>query len=178
LAHHEGVSSSWRVYLEGTAVRLVHAAGDDEGPLWSGLVEIWRGAPGADSHPEIEHAFRAIEIREPHQDFIRHRWTWEIPDYWENAPNFGEHRRYLILQAAGGSLNWTLVLRLSPHAPRFVWTAICAGFNAVRKENSMKPTGPDQVAKTQSMSKGEVPAPKTDIPAAAKDGAGSVIASK
>lgn len=171
------MSSSWHVYLEGAAVRLVHAAGDDEGPLWSGLVEIWRGAPGADSHPEIEHAFRAIEIREPHQDFIRHRWTWDIPDYYADAPNFGEHRRYLILQANGGALNWTLVLRLPPRAPRFVWTAICRGFNASRKEHQMKSAGPDQTGKTQSMSKGEVPPPKMDIPPAGRDGAGSVISS-
>jgi hypothetical protein len=130
-------TTTWRVYLEGEqgrkSVRLFHDAGDD-GPLWSGLVEIWRGAPGADSHPEIEHAFRAIELPEPHQDFIRHRWTWDIPDLWADAPNFGENRRYLVLYATGGVLNWTLVLRLPPDTPRFVWTAICRGFNATRKE--------------------------------------------
>lgn len=170
-------SSSWHVYFEEAGVRLVHAAGDAEGPLWSGIVEIWRGAPGALSHPEIEHAFRAIEIPEPHQDFIRHSWTWEIPDYYADAPNFGEQRRYLILQANGGMLNWTLVLRLPFNAPRFVWKAIARGFNASRKEQVMEGKGPNQTGKTQTLDKGTVPPPKMDIPPAAKDGAGSVISS-
>jgi hypothetical protein len=165
----------WSVRPDGLFVHLSHWQADEDGPIWSGTVEILRGAPGAGSHPELTHAFMAMDLPAPHQEFIRHKWTWEIPDYYRNLPNFGESRRYLILQASGGYLNWTLELCLPPLTPRFVWTAICRGFNSSRKEQEMTPKGPSQTGNTQTLGKGEVPPPKMPLPPAGKDGAGSVI---
>jgi hypothetical protein len=119
----------WHPTLAGKAVHLLHEA-DGEGPLWSGEVEIWRGTPSATDHPEIEHAFLGIGNPAIHRDFIRHRWTWEIPDWWEGYKNFGEGRRYLILRASGGVMNWTLCLKLPPLTPRFVYKAIARAFHA------------------------------------------------
>lgn len=131
--------SNWRVRIDGRFVQLLHPA-DDEGELWSGAVEIVRGAPAADSHPELEHAFLAMDLPAPHQAFIRHAWTYEIPETYRDLSNLGEQRRYLILRASGREVNWTLDLQL-PHAtPRFVYKAICRAFNATLKSKPARST--------------------------------------
>lgn len=140
-------------------------------------MEIWRGAPAADSHPELEHAFLALDNPAIHQAFIRHRWTWEVPDYYDGLANLGEDsRRYMILQANGAEINWTLVLRFQLRTPAFVWKAIASAFNATpkRKETAMKPAGPDQQAKPATLAKGTVPEGKAPPPAT-KEGIESVI---
>jgi hypothetical protein len=49
--------------------------------------------------------------------------------------------------------------------------------HAEQEMRKMKSSGPDQTGKTQTLAKGEVPAPKMSIPPASKDGVGSVISS-
>lgn len=171
------VMPNWRVRFEGRIVHLLHVA-DGNGPLWSGPVEIVRGAPSAESHPELQHAFMALDNPAPHQDFIRHRWNYEIPDNYRGLSNLGDGRQYLILQASGGMLNWTLDLKLPLNAPRFVYKAICRAFHATLKENPMKPAGPDATNKSAQLTKGTVPPPQMPAPPAAKEGIASLFNEK
>lgn len=123
----------------GNRVDLKHLPDEESDELWGGPVEIWRGAPSATDHPEIQHAFMRLQNLALHRDFIRHRWTWEIPDRWQDAANFGDFRRYMVLTATGGTTNWTLVLRLPPRAPQFVYAALAAAFNATSKHAEPAP---------------------------------------
>lgn len=164
--------SHWHVAIDGRYVRLLHNQANDEGGVWSGTLELWRGAPDFE-HPELRHAILAITNPAVHREFVRHTWSYEIPDFWGGQPNFGPNRRFLVLRARGGMLNWTLVLALPPKTPRFVWKAIARGFNA-KKETAMKPMGPDQTAKPASLNKGPVPEPKS-VPAATSAGIKSVV---
>jgi hypothetical protein len=126
----------WSVYFPGgNRVDLQHTS-DETGGLWGGPVEIWRGAPSATDHPEIEHAFLRLRNLALHKDFIRHSWSWEIPDYYQDLKNFGDDRRYMVLSATGGMLNWTLVLRFPPRTPQFIFAAVAAAFNATSKHVS------------------------------------------
>lgn len=152
---------------------IVHER-DDDGPLWSGTVEIFRGSPAVDDHPEIEHAVRRIGNPALFEDFIRHRWTYSIPDAWGGRSNLGPDRAFLELQATGGVMNWTLLLKLPRNAPRFVWVRICRAFNASLKENAMKPSL-DNTPKPQTLNKGPVPTPQA-LPDAAKAGANTIKA--
>jgi hypothetical protein len=128
---------NWHVTIRGNVVLLSHGLADDDGPVWAGEVELWRGAPAFDDHPELEHAIRSIMNPIHRDEFVRHRWTYDIPDHWAGAPNFGpNHRRYLLLTASGGLINWSLTLRLPVGAPQFVWKAIAYGFKATPKEKS------------------------------------------
>lgn len=157
---------SWHVTLRGNVAYLSHGIADDDGPVWAGEVELWRGAPSFDSHPEIEHALRAIMSPIHRDEFVRHTWVYDIPDHWGGAVNAGpNHRRYLLLTASGGLINWSLTLRLPVGAPKFVWKAIAYGFKATLKGDTMPhPTGPDQTAKPASLAKGEVPKPEAPPP--------------
>jgi hypothetical protein len=129
----------WHVYFPGgTLVSLKHIP-EGDGELWGGSVEIWRGSPSATDHPEIQHAFMRLQNLALHKDFIRHRWSWEIPDRWQDAPNFGESRRYMVLTATGGMVNWTLVLRFPPRTPQFVYAAVAAAFEATSKHAEPAP---------------------------------------
>lgn len=146
---------------------------DDDGPLWSGVVEIFRGTPTVDDHPEITHGIFRIASPELFGEFIRHTWTYEIPDSWGGRSNLGRERQWLILYATGGPCCWTLTLRLPTRTPQFVWKRIAQAFNATLKEKTaMKPTV-DQTAKPNSLSKGEVPMPKP-CPGEAAKGAATI----
>lgn len=128
---------NWHVTIRGNVVLLSHGLADDDGPVWAGEVELWRGAPAFDDHPELEHAIRSIMNPIHRDEFVRHRWTYDIPDHWAGAPNFGPNtRRYLLLTASGGLINWSLILRLPVGTPSFVWKAICYGFKAALKEKT------------------------------------------
>lgn len=124
----------------GNKIELVHLADDEIALLWMGTVEIWKGAPGPTSHPELEHAFLRLLNLALHQDFIRHAWTWELPDNWQGWDNTGDGRRYMVLTAKGGSQNWTLVLRFPPRAPQFVYAAVAGAFNATSAHAEPAPT--------------------------------------
>lgn len=171
---HALAMPNWHVRVEGRFIRLLHNQADEEGPVWSGTVEVWRGAPGADSHPELFHAFLSIANAAVHQEFVRHQWSYEIPDTWGGHPNYGQHRRFMILQARGGMLNWTLVLAFPLGAPQLAWRAVAKAFNATQKETAMTVKGPDQTAKSASLEKGAVPEAKAP-PAEAKEGMNSVV---
>lgn len=131
---------SWFVsFPGGNAVTLKHVPDEQNREAWGGPIEVWRGTPSAADHPEIQHAFLRLQNLALHKDFIRHRWTWEIPDHWQDALNVGDARRYMVLRASGGAMNWTLVLRLPPRAPQFVYAAIAAAFNATSKHAEPDP---------------------------------------
>lgn len=167
--------STWRVVARGTEIAVSHVLEDEEGPLWSGVVELWRGAPSVESDPELFHGFMAIENPLVHQGFLLHVWNYDVPDYWGDQSNLGdEHRRYFTLRAVG---SWTLTLRLPIGTPQFVWRAIARGFKAtlLPKETPMHPAGPNQTPKPASLSRGEVPAPQP-LPSPASEGAKSIIA--
>lgn len=126
---------NWHVTIRGNVVLLSHGLADEDGPVWAGEVELWRGAPAFDDHPELEHAVRAIMNPIHRDEFVRHKWTYDIPDHWAGASNFGpNHRRYLLLTASGGLINWKLTLKLPTGTPQFVWKALAYGFKAVPKE--------------------------------------------
>lgn len=121
----------WTVTLLGNRVHLAHWNADEEGPIWSGEVEIVRGAPAADSHPELLHAFLGIDNEAIHAGFIRHRWTISIPDTLAGRSNLGDGRRqFVILQARGAEINWRLELKLPLFTPLFVYRALARGFHA------------------------------------------------
>jgi hypothetical protein len=123
---------NWTVTLRGKTAHLSHGIADEDGPIWVGEVELWRGAPDFEDHPEIRHALLSIMNTLVHQEFVRVPWTYDIPDVYAGAENFGSNRRrYLLL--FGGSLSWSLELRLPVGAPQFVWKAICHGFKATLK---------------------------------------------
>lgn len=170
---------NWIVEIDGARVRLVHGQNDDEGPLWLGVVSIHQGAPSADSHPELAHAFLAIMNEAVHREFVRQRWTYEIPDTWGGNPNYGARRRFMILRATG-ALSWTLALLFPISSPRFVFRAVARGFAATpqelpRKEPTLKASN-DATAKPASLTKGDVPEAKP-LPPEAKEGVKSVVAS-
>jgi hypothetical protein len=172
------VDSNWYVSSQGPVAVLAHAVADDEGPIWRGEVEIVRGAPSWDSHPELDHAIKGLMNASAHRDFVRHAWTYDLPDHYASQSNMGENRRYLLLTASGGALNWSLVLRLPRDTPQFVYAAICRGFHASLKgATSMKPHGPDQSVKSASLGKGSVPKPDAP-PSPVKDGMSSIVAPK
>lgn len=122
----------WHVHLSpGSPVaHLVHNQTDDDGGVWSGDIEIWRGAPAWTDHPELEHAVLGIMNLAVHADFIRHRWTFDIPDRYNDKWNCGDDREWMVLKATGGPSCWTLVLRFPKRTPQFVWTAVAEGFHA------------------------------------------------
>lgn len=166
--------SSWRAYLDHQAVRIVYTPDQPGEEIWAGEVELHRGAPAVDSHPELRHAFLSIDTPELHGDFIRHQWTWSIPDTYEGLPNTGERRRYLMLDAHDAEMCWRLVLKLPTNTPIHVYARICAAFRAQPKENAMpKAAGPDQTPKSATLQKGAVPT-ADPLPAPAKEGVNSL----
>lgn len=122
----------WHVRLNGPTARLAHTAEDDSGGIWSGDIELWRGAAAWDDQPEILHAILGIQTGGgyPHGRFILHTWTLDIPDRYEGLWNCGDDRRYVVLRASGGHRNWTLILKLPVRTPDFVLQAIQQAFHA------------------------------------------------
>lgn len=167
--------SNWHVRFEGSAIRLLHNEADEDGGVWSGTVTIHRGAPSADSHPEIAHGFLCLTNPFVHREFVRHAWSYEIPDAWGGHPNTGSARRFMVLRATGGMLNWTLVLSFPFQCPRFVFRAIARAFGAqpFKEIRAMKPTN-DATAKPASLPKGDVPEAKSPPPEF-KDGVNSIV---
>lgn len=124
----------WHSYLDGRTVTIVHSQPEEGQPVGRWDVEIHRGTPSATDHPEIEHAFMGIHNPEVHKDFIRHSWEWEIPDVHAGYRNSGAGRRYMILRASGGPMNWTLELKFPPLTPPYVFAAVARGFHARPKQ--------------------------------------------
>ncbi len=116
-------------------VHLLHDREDEDGPAWSGTIEIWRGAPSWRDKPELEHAMLGVINPVIHRDFIRHRWEFDLPDRYADRWNCGEQREFAVLTATGGDFNWQLVLRFPAgfRTPDFVFKAIVAGFGATIK---------------------------------------------
>lgn len=123
--------------------------------MWSGTVELFRGAPAWDYHPEIHHALKALQLPEAHHPHLA-PWKWQIPDYWQGFANVGDSRRYLLL--TGGRLNWTLVLKFSPGTPGHVYRALARAFNATQ-EVPHEASRPLPRAKARKPVKGLDPAP-------------------
>ena len=122
---------NWHASVNGPILHLVHDRPDDELDVtgaWD--IEIHRGAPSWASHPELQHAALGIMNEVVHRPFILHSWTFDVPDRWGGRENFGARREFMTLQATGGSMNWSLVLRFPPHAPQAVWAAVARGFHA------------------------------------------------
>lgn len=124
----------YHVYLRDLSVDIVYHPEVQGEQTWSGTVELHRGAPAVDSHPELTHAFLSIGERpELHREFIRHRWEADIPDFYGGLPNTGESRRYLTMNASGAEINWSLVLKLPPSTPQHVFRRITQAFGATIK---------------------------------------------
>lgn len=123
---------NWHVVLRGPTARLAHTAEDDTGGIWRGEIEVWRGAPSWEEHPEILHAILGVQTAGgyPHGRFILHTWTLDIPERYEGLWNCGDDRRYVVMRASGGFRNWTLVLKIPLRTPDFVLQALQAGFHA------------------------------------------------
>lgn len=124
-------------------VHLVHTTEDEDGPVWSGTIEIWRGAPSWRDKPELEHAMLGVINPAIHRDFIRHQWEFDLPDRYADRWNCGEMREFATLTATGGFFNWQLVLRFPAgfRTPDFVFRAIVAGFGATIKD--VEPAAPE-----------------------------------
>lgn len=122
--------TAWHVRLDGDTAFVSHQQVDDEGGVWSGEVVIHRGAPSWESHPELHHGILALTMPAVHRDFIRHRWTWEVPDVWAGRVNTAEMREYMVLRATGGACNWVLVLRFPRRTEPFVFAAVARAFGA------------------------------------------------
>lgn len=170
---------NWHCAIDGSTVRLQHSLADAEGPFWSGAVQLHRGAPSFDSHPEIAHALYSIEDPANHKAYVRHRWTYEVPASLDGIPNAGAARRFMVLRSQG-EIGWTLVLLMPHQCPRFVYKAVARGFGATphvlpgkEKKSMAKPTN-DNTAKPASMMKGEVPEAKS-MPPAAKEGCNTIV---
>jgi len=167
----------WHVAVDGSAVRLLHDQADDEGPFWSGVVRIHRGAPDFND-PELSHALISVEDPANHRAWVRHRWTYEIPHQLDGVANSGQNRRFLILRAEG-AINWTLILLMPYQCPRFVFQAIARGFGATpqplpKKEKSMPKPSNDSVAVVNTLNKGDVPEAKVPPPAF-KEGVNTIV---
>ena len=168
---------AYNVYLGERLIRIVYHPETAEGKICAGEVELHRGAPSVTDHPELQHAFMSMDNPAVHAEFVRHRWTWELPNFYAGLPNYGDARRYLLLTASGGDLNWTLVLKVPPRTPNHVIARICSAFHAHPKEDSMKPADSnDATPKPASLSPS--PVPKADpLPSAAKEGVKSIVQS-
>lgn len=174
---------AYNVYLGERLIRIVYHPETAEGKIWAGEVELHRGAPSVTDHPELLHAFMSMDNPAVHAEFVRHRWTWELPNFYEGLPNYGPDRRYLLLTASGGDLNWSLVLKLPPRTPNHVIARICSAFHALPavatqpKEVAMKPADSnDATPKPASLSPSPVPKAEP-LPSAAKEGVKSIVQS-
>ena len=164
----------YHVYLRSNSVDLVYHPDEPTGTVWAGAVELHRGAPSPDSHPELAHAFQNIAGPDSiHREFIRHRWEVDIPALYEGLPNTGEHRRYLTLTATGGEINWSLVLKLPPGAPWHVFHAIANAFRATWKGAPVMKSSNDATVKSATLK--PAPVPKADpVPSATMQGIKSI----
>jgi len=164
----------YHAYLRDLSVDVVYHPDEPSGSVWAGAVELHRGAPSPSSHPELTHAF--LNIAGPdalHRKFIRHRWEADIPDRYEGLPNTGENRRYLTLTATGAEINWSLVLKLPPGAPRHVFHAIARAFHAAWKGDPVMKSSNDATVKSATLK--PAPVPKADpVPSATMQGIKSI----
>jgi hypothetical protein len=129
----------WHATTSGRNLHLVHTQPDEAGDVWSGVIEIWKGAPSWDSHPELQHAALGVADPLPHAEFIRHTWTYDLPDRWEGAWNCGDTREWMTLHGEGHLYGWDLVLRFPRLTPAFVFAAIARGFGAELAPLAAKP---------------------------------------
>ena len=171
----------WRVYLRGRIVEVSYLPEVAGEPPWGGEIELHRGAPSVEDHPELRHAFLGIENPQIQREHLRHGWEWDVPDTYEGHANTGDLHRFLILRAVRGELGWTLVLKFPANAPMAVWARFCHAFNASPRSKGARamsfgtPMGPDQTPKPASLSKGAVP--KADpVPSATNEGIKSIVA--
>lgn len=125
---------NWHVEVLPDRLYLHHMAEDAEGPVWRGEVELVSGAPGLDSHPDLDFGFRAI-AHPGFRENIRPAWSYSIPDEIGGVRQTGLDRRMMLLEAQGA---WKLLLRFPPNTPPFVYRAVAQGFNATPQAKQAK----------------------------------------